>query len=94
MKFVYTKGQYRQFRGHVFAWHQPTDIQDRATIEACLRDPTFERIEDAVRQEEVPQAPAPQVIAREVIDPDACPKCGRVVKQGRYMHEKFCKGDR
>lgn len=25
-------------------------------------------------------------------DPHACPKCGRVVKQGHYMHVKYCKG--
>ena len=25
-------------------------------------------------------------------DPDSCPKCGKVVKQGKYMHVKFCKG--
>ena len=23
---------------------------------------------------------------------DACQKCGKVVRQGRYIHEKYCKG--
>lgn len=23
---------------------------------------------------------------------DACPKCGRVLKRGMYMHQKYCKG--
>ena len=25
---------------------------------------------------------------------DACPKCGKIVKQGRYIHEKYCSGVR
>lgn len=25
-------------------------------------------------------------------DPNACPKCGRIVKQGKFMHQKHCKG--
>lgn len=26
------------------------------------------------------------------IDPNACPKCGRIVKQGKVLHQKHCKG--
>lgn len=22
-----------------------------------------------------------------------CPKCGRIIRRGRYFHEKYCKGD-
>lgn len=41
--------------------------------------------------------PATQEVPDEVIPPtaldkDACPKCGRIVRQGRVMHVKFCKG--
>ena len=25
-------------------------------------------------------------------DRNACPKCGRMVKQGKYLHVKHCKG--
>lgn len=25
-------------------------------------------------------------------DPNACPKCGRIVKQGKHLHQKHCKG--
>ena len=24
-------------------------------------------------------------------DPHACPKCGKIVRQGMYMHQKWCK---
>lgn len=30
--------------------------------------------------------------AEERHDPDACPKCGRVLRRGRYLHVKHCKG--
>ena len=23
---------------------------------------------------------------------DACPKCGRIVKQGKVLHQKYCRG--
>ena len=25
-------------------------------------------------------------------DKHACPKCGKIVRQGKYLHQKFCKG--
>lgn len=83
MRFVYD-GDYREFRGHVFAWRKPVTVIDRATIEACLKDPTFKEFKDAVRKEEVPEAPAPEV--------KGCSKCGVVMNRGLYMHEKYCKG--
>ena len=75
MRYVYTGGAYRQFRGYVFANGLPTTVSDRATLEAIAKDPTFRAAEDAPPQ-----------------DPDGCPKCGKVIKQGRYMHVKFCRG--
>ena len=37
----------------------------------------------------LPKNEAPKA---EKVDPHACPKCGRIVKQGKYLHIKFCKG--
>lgn len=91
MKFIYTEGPYREYRGYMFWNGKPVTVTDRGTLEAIRRDPSFKEVQDAVRKEEVPQAHAPQV-ARPMLDPDACAKCGRIVRQGRYMHEKYCKG--
>lgn len=79
MKFIYD-GEYRQFRGYVF-WNGPVEVTDRATIEACLKDPTFRKVDEEKTQAQT-----------EILDPSACPKCGKVVKTGRYMHVKWCKG--
>ena len=80
-KYRYT-GPYAEFRGYVFANRKAVTITDRGTLEAIKRRPDFEEVQD----EEKAQA-APEVLT------DACPKCGRVIKQGRYMHVKWCKGE-
>ena len=85
MKFAFGGPKdYREFRGYVFAYGKPTDVRDQAAIDEISRDPTFRRIED----EEVQIAQTTQ----EVLNPQACPKCGKILAQGRYMHVKYCKG--
>lgn len=42
----------------------------------------------------------PELLSEKVIPPSAllpeskhaCPKCGRIVKQGKFLHTKHCKG--
>ena len=63
MKFVYTEGPYREFRGHVFALGKPVTIQDRATEEALINNPSFRRIDD-----EKEQRPLPAVAQEEVTE--------------------------
>lgn len=41
-------------------------------------------------QAQMARAAAPKV--EPPPDPNACPKCGRVLTRGRYMHVKYCKG--
>ena len=44
---------------------------------------------------QVPAILEPPVIQKEQkaeSSTDACPKCGKIVKQGKYMHIKHCKG--
>ena len=85
MRFAFGgPADYRTFRGYVFAYGKPTDVRDQAAIDEISKDPTFRRIEDEKEQR--------QEAAQEVLNPDACPKCGKVLKQGRFMHIKFCKG--
>ena len=79
-QFVYS-GDYTHYRGYVFAYGKPTTVTDRGTINALLTNPAFKEF----RHEEAKEAPETPVL-----DKDACPKCGRIVKQGRYMHIKHC----
>ena len=81
MKFVCTNSDYRTFRGHVFAHGLPTTVIDRATIEALKKKTEFKEV----------VAPTEETVTTR-IDPYACPKCGRIVKQGRVLHIKHCKG--
>ena len=85
MKFAYTGGPYKEYRGYVFTYGNPTDVADKATIEALSANPLYRRIDDAVQREER-QAPA------EEVKDDACPKCGKVVTRGKHIHVKYCKG--
>ncbi len=81
MKFTYD-GEYREFRGYVFKWGKPTTVNDPATIAAIMKDPTFKEIKDEEAKETPEESPVP----------DACSKCGRVVKRGKFLHQKHCKG--
>ena len=85
MKFAYTGGPYKEYRGYVFTYGNPTDVADKATIEALSVNPLYRRIEDAMRKEEG-QAPAEEVVQ------DACLKCGKIITRGKHLHVKYCKG--
>ncbi len=91
MKYVFTGGPYTQFMGRVFSFGQPVEVNDNATLKALEGRRDFARYiekepDHAVRQEaQVEQK-------EEVVNVDACAKCGKIVKRGRYMHERYCKG--
>ncbi len=96
MKYVYD-GEYCEFRGRVFAWRHPVDITDRGTLEAIARNPSFKKYpDDVVLNTEFSGKPRVTTVIEKVdyfdMNPDACPKCGRTVTQGKYLHIKFCKG--
>jgi hypothetical protein len=78
VKYIYENGA-RTFRGYFFWNSKPVEITDRATLQAIQKEDGFKVFEEE---------PAPVMVA----NPDACGKCGKVVKQGRYMLEKFCRG--
>lgn len=90
MKYVYTGGAYREFRGYVFANGKPVTIKDKGTLAALANQRDFLPVEDdetpEVKVEEVvipPPAAAPE---------NACPKCGKVLKrQGAHFHIRACK---
>ena len=84
-KFV-CEDKYRQFRGYVFMWQKPTVVRDRATIEACDRDPAFKRVDDG-KQEAKTEAVAEQTQA----SLPTCRFCARQMIRGLFVHEKYCK---
>ncbi len=81
MKYAYN-GPYREFMGRVFAYGKPVEINDKATMEAIEKEPDFRKVED----EKVQETETKAVLS------DECPKCGKVVKRGKVMHQKWCKG--
>ena len=83
MRFVCSE-PYRTFRGYVFHNGNPVTINDRGTLEAIKTEPAFKEIAD--EQEKTPTE-------AKVLDPLACPKCGKALKkQGRHFHIRACKG--
>lgn len=82
MRYVFD-GQYREFRGYVFAHGNPVTISDGATLEAIKKDSTFREYHEKVQGQET---------AEKVLDANACPKCGKVFIRGRAVHIKYCKG--
>ena len=80
MKFRCVTESYRHFRGLLFQNGRATEVTDQATIEALEKHPDFKKVDD---EKEIQEAP------KEVLT-DACPKCGKIVKRGKYMHQKWC----
>ena len=52
MKFTYIGGPYKEYRGYVFAYGNPTDVTDKATVEILSVSPLYRRIEDALQRKE------------------------------------------
>ena len=65
MRFIYLDGPYTQFMGRMFAFKKATDVTDKATIEALLKNKSFMRVDDDKKEEQAPAAPA--VLKRPVL---------------------------
>jgi len=83
MRYVY-QGKYIQVMGRMFAFGKPVEVNDEATRRILDARPDFRRVEDAVRKEEGQ--------GQEAVLSDECPKCGKIVKRGKFQHQKWCKG--
>ena len=59
VQYVYTAGQYTEFRGYPFVNGKPTTVNDRATAEALDKRPEFKRYE--------PPQDVPAVIRRRIL---------------------------
>ena len=80
MRYVYS-GNFIQYMGRMFAFGKPVEVTDKATIAALEKNPDFRKVEDEKKIEETPKA----------VLSDEFPKCHRIVKRGKFMHQKYCK---
>ncbi len=46
MKFRLKTGDYREFRGHIFAYGKPTTVTDKGSITELMAHPDFEPVKD------------------------------------------------
>ena len=74
MKFVY-EGTYTQFMGRMFAFGREVEVTDRATIAALEKRSDFRKVEK---------------IEETAVLADECPTCHKIVKRGKFMHQKYC----
>lgn len=81
MKYVYD-GKYIQVMGRMFAFGKPVEVSDMATMRILDARPDFRRYES---EKEEPRR-------QKAVLSDECPKCGKIVKRGKVMHQKWCKG--
>lgn len=55
MRFVYTKGPYLEYRGHVFCNGNPVTILDKHTETLLQLNPDFRKVEDEKEIQEAPK---------------------------------------
>ena len=55
MQFIYTKGNYREYRGYCFLNGKPTTITDKATETLLLLNKEFKKVEDEKEVKETPK---------------------------------------
>jgi len=91
MRYIYTGGPYREFRGYVFVGEKPVTITDRGTLLALERMHDFKPCEER-HEEEKTEAKTEVLTPAKATVANACPKCGRVLSRGMFMHRKYCRG--
>lgn len=78
-------------------YFQDGNLFDGQTLEVL----NYQEKQDALRKQEtrkardareVAEAPPSPLLTHGQASKDSCPKCGRYVKQGRYLHVKYCQG--
>jgi hypothetical protein len=74
MKFVY-EGTYTEFMGRMFAFGREVEVTDRATIAALEKRSDFRKVDQKTQ---------------ETVLADECPTCHKIVKRGKFMHQKYC----
>jgi len=88
MRYIYTGGEYREFRGYVFIGERPVTITDKATLAAICRMHDFKPAEETHEEEKTETKT--EVLKATV--KGGCPKCGKVLARGMFMHQRWCRG--
>jgi hypothetical protein len=68
------EGTYTEFMGRMFAFGREVEVTDRATIAALEKRSDFRKVDQKMQE----------VLA------DECPTCHKIVKRGKFMHQKYC----
>ena len=89
MRYIYTGGPYRQFRGYVFIGQTPVEITDRGTLLAIERMHDF-RLKQEEHHEDYKEEKTEA--KTEVLKGKLCAKCGKAIPKGWYFHQKWCNG--
>lgn len=87
MKFIYTKGPWKEFYGYVFYDGRPTEVTDRATLERIQKEVDFQLYKES-EDEEVEEEAVPQT---GVLKGKECSKCHKLIPRGWYFHQKNCR---
>jgi hypothetical protein len=89
VKYIYTKGPWKEYYGYVFYNYRPTEITDNATLERIKKEQDFQQFieepENGEIEEGQGQASTPVLKGKE------CPKCHQLIPRGWYMHQKWCR---
>jgi len=85
MKYVYTKGKWREYYGYIFYDGRPTEVTDRATLERIKREVDFQPYEETEDEE------AQASDTKTVLKGKECSKCHKLIPRGWYMHQRYCR---
>lgn len=87
MKFVQYKQDVIFKEGRMFMRGTPVNVEDNYAIGVFSTDPQFEKFKEKLNEEKAKEAaPPPVLVGKE------CSKCHKIIHQGWYMHQKWCKG--
>ena len=89
MKFVQYKEDVIWKEGRMCLRGKPFPVDDIYALGVFSTDPQFEEFKES-QNEEIQGQEAPQNAV--VLKGKACTKCGKLIQQGWYMHDKWCKG--
>jgi hypothetical protein len=86
LKYIYTKGKWREYFGYIFFDGKPTDVTDKATLERIKREVDFQPYEESEDGEEAQASDTPTVLKGK-----ECSKCHKIIPRGWYMHQRYCR---
>ena len=93
MKFIHVGGDIADFDGYTFMFKNPVDVTNQYTIDRLMKNPKFIVVESSdVSFTQLNDNLNRIMVETKVTASTVCKKCGKQLKQGIYLHEKYCKG--